>query len=150
MIKRRCGAFAVTVYDPTTQGKRWVGTFGSEHEAREAEAHAKAGRPYVRHHRRKARLEHSPVPVVYFILAPTLGLVKIGFSEDVGKRYNGLSHASPVELRFLHSIPGDVALERQFHERFAIYKTRGEWFKLTGGLATFLEESTTPEGGDAR
>lgn len=141
MVRRRGLTYSVTVYDPDTQGKRWVGTFDTEHEALEAEAHAKAGRSFTRRQRTPLeRLQMERRRVVYFIGAPSLGLVKIGYSEDLASRFTDLSVGSPVELRLLHVIPGDVDDERALHKRFALYRVRGEWFRITGTLAAFLED----------
>ena len=40
-VSKRRGKWAVTVYDPTTRGKRWVGTFDSHREAKDAEGDAR-------------------------------------------------------------------------------------------------------------
>ncbi len=40
MIRPRAGSYAVSVYDPALKRKRWVGTFKTMREAREAERDA--------------------------------------------------------------------------------------------------------------
>ena len=40
MIVNRDGRYGVVVYDPATKGKRWVGTFASRREAKDAEREA--------------------------------------------------------------------------------------------------------------
>jgi integrase len=40
VIINRCGKYAVSVYDPTLKRKRWVGTFATRRDAREAEREA--------------------------------------------------------------------------------------------------------------
>src|SRR4051794_41731423 len=40
MIRPRSGSYAVSVYDPAVKRKRWVGTFKTLREAREAERDA--------------------------------------------------------------------------------------------------------------
>lgn len=37
-VRKRGESYAVTVYDPARKGKRWVGTYSTQREAREAEA----------------------------------------------------------------------------------------------------------------
>jgi integrase len=44
MIVKRSGSFGVSVYDPSTKWKRWVGTFPTQREAREAEREAASHR----------------------------------------------------------------------------------------------------------
>jgi len=39
-VRKRGGSWAVTVYDPASQGKRWVGTYATQKEANRAEARA--------------------------------------------------------------------------------------------------------------
>lgn len=44
MITKRGDGWAVAVYNPVTKGKRWVGTFATQRQAREAEANATLSR----------------------------------------------------------------------------------------------------------
>lgn len=48
MIRRRGGSWVVTIYNPLTKGKSWVGTFRTEDEALTAEMVAKVPRPLSR------------------------------------------------------------------------------------------------------
>ncbi len=68
--------------------------------------------------------------VVYFIEAPATGLVKIGKTTDLQKRFAALSTQSPTPLRVLKTIPGYSDEERALHERFAKHRRHGEWFEL--------------------
>lgn len=38
----------------------------------------------------------------------------------------------------LHVVPGEKDEERRFHRAFAEQRIHGEWFRLEGGLVTFL------------
>lgn len=70
---------------------------------------------------------------VYFIEAPN-GLIKIGKSANVSKRFHALRSQSPVALYLFYAIDcnGDAhKVEREFHEQFAEKHHHGEWFKLT-------------------
>lgn len=70
---------------------------------------------------------------VYFIEAPN-GLVKIGKSTNVSKRFNTLRLQSAVELRLFYALECNGKahkVEREFHEQFAEKRHHGEWFKLT-------------------
>jgi hypothetical protein len=82
------------------------------------------------------------VAKVYFIAAPSAGLVKIGHSFHPGHRLRGLQTLSPVPLTLLGSIPGGQKAETQLHRRFADYRSHGEWFRLEGDLAEYVREVT--------
>jgi len=67
-------------------------------------------------------------PVVYFIQAENGGHVKIGRTDDLAKRLQGLSTGRPDALVVLGAIPGASEDERRIHEALAEYRDRGEWF----------------------
>lgn len=69
---------------------------------------------------------------VYFIEAEN-GLVKIGRSDSIEKRYAELTTMSPVHLRLQHAIAASnyVAAEAWLHSQFAIKRDHGEWFGLS-------------------
>lgn len=66
--------------------------------------------------------------VVYFIGAYR-GLVKIGVAKDVQARLRALQTGSGVQLTLLATVPGSYALERHYHDRFALCRRHGEWFE---------------------
>lgn len=66
--------------------------------------------------------------VVYFIHAPEVRRVKIGYSTDVEKRLIGLQTSSPCALRLIKIIPGGKDLEQRLHYRFRAHHVDGEWF----------------------
>jgi hypothetical protein len=75
---------------------------------------------------------------VYFAEIP--GRVKIGFAKDVGLRIKTLQTgcADPIVVAF--SQPGSRSTERGYHKRFAHLRGAGEWFRVEGDLAVFLDE----------
>ncbi|WP_331728809.1 GIY-YIG nuclease family protein [Streptomyces canus] len=73
----------------------------------------------------------APGARVYVIGGPGLPYVKIGTSGDPEARLRQLQSGSPVPLSVLWSTPGDTALERELHARFAAHRAHGEWFDLT-------------------
>lgn len=82
---------------------------------------------------------------VYFIEAPEVGRVKIGFTADhPGIRLAALSTASPVELESLGVVLGGKAKEASLHAKFSELRFRGEWFNLNSRLRGFIRESVLP------
>ena len=67
---------------------------------------------------------------VYFLEAPSVGLVKIGVAQDLKKRLKDLSLSSPVSLRLLKSISGGPKHEAALHLMFDEHRSHGEWFHL--------------------
>lgn len=70
-----------------------------------------------------------PTSYVYFIADGAL--VKIGTSMNPYKRLKQLQTGASTKLRMVAVVPGGVARERRFHERFKGRRVRGEWFQLT-------------------
>jgi hypothetical protein len=75
---------------------------------------------------------------VYFIGADT-GLVKIGVSNAPLERITTMQMGSPVLLRFLALREGDYKLEREYHDRFAPMRVRGEWFERCPEIEAEIE-----------
>lgn len=70
--------------------------------------------------------------------------VKIGFSIDLNDRQSTLLTACPEPGFIAKFVAGTTRTEREFHRRFAEYRTRGEWFDLRGKLAKYLERHIYP------
>ena len=68
---------------------------------------------------------------VYFIQAEN-GLVKIGRSDDVEKRFSALRTMSPIPVVLLHTVFSDnyVLAESYIHQELDRYRHHGEWFDL--------------------
>lgn len=74
---------------------------------------------------------HTEGWAVYFIHAPVLDRIKIGFSGSVAKRYAQLRGCAPEDYTFLGWIPGGVAAERALHAKLRAHRAHGEWFNRT-------------------
>ncbi len=79
-------------------------------------------------------MEYLPKPKqelerVYFLLDTVQKVVKIGVAANLDARLNNLQGGNVNPLRILVSVPGGRKLERQFHQRLAHLRLRGEWFK---------------------
>jgi len=75
---------------------------------------------------------------IYFIQSGENGPVKIGQSEDPIARLEQLQTGNPEELKLLWVYEGDEYTEHEIHEMFKKDRVRGEWFKFTDELKTFV------------
>jgi Meiotically up-regulated gene 113/Protein of unknown function (DUF3102) len=82
---------------------------------------------------------------VYFIEAVGADRVKIGVSQDVGKRFRQLAASFPGPLGLLGRVAGGRARETSLHRRLANFHIGGEWFHLTPGVRTALREVIADE-----
>lgn len=73
--------------------------------------------------------------------------IKVGVSGDPSRRLSQLQTASVRELAVVGVLPGDFDLERRIHIRFSSLRVNGEWFRVTGDLATFMRSRLFSENG---
>ncbi len=76
---------------------------------------------------------------VYFLKNGRRKLIKIGFSSDHVSRIQNIQSSTPDHVKLLATLPGNRALEAELHKRFAKYRVQGEWFRVEGALADYLE-----------
>ena len=86
---------------------------------------SRAGEPQ----RNVVRKLHDHTGFIYLIGADGSDKVKIGFSNAPDSRLLELQTGSPVALRVLALIPGTRGKEVEIHERFAVHRSHGEWFR---------------------
>ena len=70
------------------------------------------------------------------------GSVKIGISTNPDVRFRGLANSSAEPLTLVATFADDrggKALESELHARWAEYRTHGEWFRLEGELAEWVD-----------
>jgi hypothetical protein len=65
----------------------------------------------------------------YLIQGEKTGLVKIGRSHNIVKRFRALSSSSPDRLTLVGAISGDY--EKSLHRSLAKERYHGEWFNPT-------------------
>lgn len=75
---------------------------------------------------------------VYYVSAPDLGMVKIGYASSPRLRFSKIQSDSPVRLVLLAVEDGDEATEAARHQQFAEQRRRGEWFAHEGPLADYI------------
>jgi hypothetical protein len=95
--------------------------------------------------RRKKLPPVPPIGYIYFIAAPEIGRVKIGWSLlNPDSRFAALDTASPVALEKWALMRGRQFIERELHARFAIHSVKGEWFRLVPEVESFVVENARP------
>lgn len=77
---------------------------------------------------------------VYFIRSGNA--VKIGVSDNVGKRIEQLKTSTHRKLRLVGLADGGIGLEKELHTRFAAYRIRGEWFKWCQEISEYVADLT--------
>lgn len=76
---------------------------------------------------------------VYFIVAETSRLVKIGVAADPVARLRQIAAMSPESLRLAKVIDGGRGKEKDLHDEFSAYRMHGEWFRMEGAILAVLE-----------
>jgi hypothetical protein len=83
---------------------------------------------------------------VYIIGQRDRGPVKIGLSGSAGVRLAALQISSPYELFVLTEFPGGAAEEEKLHKFFEKERLRGEWFRRSRRIKTFIDMSNCKVG----
>jgi hypothetical protein len=76
---------------------------------------------------------------IYFIQAEKGGLVKVGYTEDLYKRFRIIQAHSPLKMRIIGKIKGSKATEEEIHSKFARDRKHGEWFEPSKRLMKLIE-----------
>lgn len=77
--------------------------------------------------------------MIYFVLAESLGVVKIGYTAgNMKHRLESLQTGCPAKLTVLGFLPGGISEEKALHKRFVASHKEGEWFRLGPDLIAFL------------
>ena len=65
-----------------------------------------------------------------------LKFVKIGYTSgrNPNHRVREVAEGVPQSIRLLAAVPGCLALEHHYHEEFAKWRERGEWFRPCGDI----------------
>lgn len=71
----------------------------------------------------------EPRGIVYFIEGD--GVIKIGFSTDVGKRLADLRTGTAAKIELIEYARASREVERAIHQILASERVRGEWFKAS-------------------
>lgn len=83
---------------------------------------------------------HENTAKVYFVQEGSAGLIKIGCSKNLKKRFDEIARELPYDLKLLAFVDGWREVEVVFHLRFAHARVRGEWFRPVPELLAYIEE----------
>ncbi len=72
--------------------------------------------------------------VVYFVVAPLVRRVKIGYSTNIYRRFHTQKKPSACDLVLAAYRPGTIIDEAMLHQEHKKDRVRGEWFNLTAEL----------------
>lgn len=75
---------------------------------------------------------------VYFIRNPKTKEIKIGETDNIGRRKSELERSERTKLEILH-VEESVPLEKVLHGRFSHLSTRGEWFSESSELYVYMK-----------
>lgn len=76
--------------------------------------------------------------MIYFVQAAS-GPIKIGYTNDWGKRRIALQAGNPDKLTTLLVIPGEWSDEQALHRVFATHRVRSEWFAACPEILAYIE-----------
>jgi hypothetical protein len=88
----------------------------------------------------------SGLDFVYFAISEEGQKIKIGKSANPAARIAALRCSSPVDIRLIGAIPGNMAIEKLIHAHFANERSQGEWFRSTERLIGFIEQALHDHG----
>ena len=79
--------------------------------------------------------------MVYFIKVNNR--VKIGYSNNMDKRINGLKTSNPYsnEIELLLLIDGERDIEKKLHKKFSDIRICGEWFLYSSEIKEFIKSN---------
>lgn len=68
-----------------------------------------------------------------YVIQSEEGILKVGITQDIKRRYGGLVSGNPLRLNLAHIVlferGGARDMERAMHKALAPYRVTGEWFK---------------------
>lgn len=75
----------------------------------------------------------EPRKKVIYLFGSSVGLTKIGISNDVGRRIKDLNYQCPIEIFLLFSFDcnNTSVVERSLHSLYSHLRVKGEWFNLS-------------------
>lgn len=80
--------------------------------------------------------------MLYIVQAKTTRFVKVGSCTDLKDRLRQVQTGCPYDLEVLVALYSEGRkLEKDLHVQFATLRVRGEWFKLEGIVAKFVDNN---------
>lgn len=78
--------------------------------------------------------------MIYFATARSVNLVKIGYSQNPQTRFVQIRADSPIPTQLERVCGGSRDDEAALHERFAKYRSKGEWFLLAPEIEAHMAQ----------
>jgi len=75
---------------------------------------------------------------IYFVQPASAGLIKIGATKRLKKRFEEMQATSPVRLRVVGVAKGGHRQERALHAHFDEHRAHGEWFNPCPALLDLI------------
>ncbi len=79
---------------------------------------------------------------VYAFAFPSLGLIKVGISNDVDARLVQIEKQENATGELVWSAPGNRQFEMKLHRLFRPWRVRGEWFSDCAAIREHLTSLT--------
>lgn len=76
--------------------------------------------------------------MVYFILNKEVNHIKIGYSKNPKQRLKSLQTSSSCKLEMIHTIEGDISIEKFLHKQFKKIHIYNEWFHYDNSIIDFI------------
>jgi hypothetical protein len=140
MVERRDRVVVMEIFDPTAAlAKARASRFDRAAEQERERIALAEQRRLDRLAEKEQAAIRAAMSGVYFMLCNKV-FVKIGASEDVGRRVAGLQCDSPYPCRLLYVWHVSLTQEQALHARFKRSHHRGEWFRYTKEIRVFIAQ----------
>ena len=122
----RCayGAMDITPECECEMCRQWYWTALKEIRRRSEKMRAWLGQ------RKEKELRRPRPTYIYLVLDEETGYIKIGRAKEPSARERTLQSQKPM-VTMLFSFPADARKEKELHHKYAEFRVRGEWFKLS-------------------
>lgn len=81
--------------------------------------------------------------MIYFVQAGDGGPIKVGFTNNIERRFSSATTDNPADLKILGVCSGTSRYEKALHARFHAHHVRGEWFADCSEIREFIGKNCT-------
>jgi hypothetical protein len=83
---------------------------------------------------------HADLMYIYFIQPKMGGLIKIGKTHNLRKRFETIQFMCPIPLKVITYLLAPQEVESDLHRRFEIDRRHGEWFHPSAELLDYISQ----------